>query len=71
MDLLENIATELGFEFHLYVVRDQLFGAKMQRNLNRFIKMNTKQYNSNTFSKESYLSDKNSDNESKFMNPLQ
>lgn len=28
MDLLENIATELGFEFHLYIVRDELYGAK-------------------------------------------
>ena len=28
MDLLDNVATELGFEFHLYVVRDQLFGSK-------------------------------------------
>lgn len=32
MDLLDNIATELGFEFHLYIVRDQLFGTKLQRN---------------------------------------
>lgn len=71
MDLLDNIATELGFEYHLYVVRDQLFGAKLQRNLNRFIKTNTKQYNSNILTKKSYLSDKNSGNESKFMNPLQ
>lgn len=31
MDLLDNVATELGFEFHLYVVRDQLFGAKKTR----------------------------------------
>lgn len=36
MDLLDNIATELGFEFHLYVVRDQLFGSK-QRNFKDFI----------------------------------
>lgn len=28
MDLLENIATELGFQFHLYLVRDELYGAK-------------------------------------------
>lgn len=28
MDLLDNIATELMFEFHLYIVRDELFGAK-------------------------------------------
>lgn len=28
MDLLENVATELGFKFHLYLVRDELFGAK-------------------------------------------
>ncbi|XP_055687535.1 uncharacterized protein LOC129792482 isoform X2 [Lutzomyia longipalpis] len=29
MDLLENIAMELGFEFHLYIVRDELYGTKM------------------------------------------
>lgn len=28
MDLLENVATELGFQFHLYLVRDELYGAK-------------------------------------------
>lgn len=28
MDLLENIASELGFEYHLYIVRDELFGTK-------------------------------------------
>lgn len=28
MDLLENVATELGFQFHLYLVRDELFGTK-------------------------------------------
>lgn len=28
MDLLENVATELGFKFHLYLVRDDLYGAK-------------------------------------------
>lgn len=42
MDLLDNIATELGFEFHLYVVRDQLFGSKQQRGVKDFIKSNTK-----------------------------
>lgn len=36
MDLLDNIATELGFEFHLYIVRDQLFGSK-QRNFDDLI----------------------------------
>lgn len=30
MDLLSNIATELGFEYHLYIVHDELFGAKKQ-----------------------------------------
>lgn len=43
MDLLDNIATELGFEFHLYVVRDQLFGSKQQRNTKMFTKTNKKQ----------------------------
>lgn len=28
MDLLINIASELGFEFHLYIVHDALFGSK-------------------------------------------
>lgn len=28
MDLLDNIAMELGFEFHLYIVQDELFGTK-------------------------------------------
>lgn len=28
MDLLENIAMELNFEFHLYVVHDELFGTR-------------------------------------------
>lgn len=38
MDLLDNIATELSFEFHLYVVRDQLFGSKQQRDIKDFFK---------------------------------
>lgn len=38
MDLLDNIAMELGFEFHLYIVRDQLFGAKQQRDVKEFLK---------------------------------
>lgn len=38
MDLLDNIATELGFEFHLYVVRDELFGSKQKRKINDFIR---------------------------------
>lgn len=28
MDLLDNVAIELGFKFHLYLVRDELYGAK-------------------------------------------
>lgn len=28
MDILDNIAMELGFEFHLYIVQDELFGTK-------------------------------------------
>ena len=28
MDLLQNIASELGFEYHLYIVSDELFGSK-------------------------------------------
>lgn len=41
MDLLDNIATELSFEFHLYVVRDQLFGSKQQRDIKDYIKSHT------------------------------
>lgn len=29
MDLLETVAKDLGFEFHLYVVQDELFGGKV------------------------------------------
>ncbi|XP_031622004.1 uncharacterized protein LOC116340012 isoform X2 [Contarinia nasturtii] len=47
MDLLDNIATELSFEFHLYVVRDQLFGSKQQRDVEDFIKTNSKLSGSN------------------------
>lgn len=28
MDLLQNMASELGFEYHLYIVSDELFGSK-------------------------------------------
>ncbi|XP_055306714.1 glutamate receptor ionotropic, NMDA 3A-like isoform X2 [Sitodiplosis mosellana] len=47
MDLLDNIATELGFEFHLYVVRDQLFGSRQQRDVKDFIKSKSAQHSSN------------------------
>ncbi|KAJ6625678.1 Glutamate receptor ionotropic, NMDA 3A, partial [Pseudolycoriella hygida] len=30
MDILDNIATELGFEFHLYIVQDEMFGGKQK-----------------------------------------
>lgn len=46
MDLLDNVATELGFEFHLYVVRDHLFGARKQRTKTDFLK-NKKQTSTN------------------------
>lgn len=36
MDLLDNIASELGFEFHLYIVHDELFGTKHQNLRDRF-----------------------------------
>ena len=28
MDLLISVASELGFEFHLYIARDELFGSR-------------------------------------------
>lgn len=37
MDLLDNIAMELGFEFHLYIVRDQMFGSKQRSNVKDFL----------------------------------
>lgn len=64
MDLLDSIATELGFEFHLYVVRDQLFGSKLQRDVKDFIKGNTKSSQNNgsgSTSKEPTTSDHNDD----------
>lgn len=53
MDLLDNIAMELGFEFHLYVVRDQLFGSKQQRDVKDYLRNDKKQSNAQqkTFSK--------------------
>lgn len=36
MDILDNIATELGFEFHLYIVQDELFGGKQKMSKNFF-----------------------------------
>lgn len=29
MDLLENIAQELEFDFHLYIVSDEMYGSKV------------------------------------------
>lgn len=29
MDLLETVAKDLGFDFHLYIVQDELFGGKV------------------------------------------
>lgn len=34
MDLLENVATELGFQFHLYLVQDELYGSKYSTKAN-------------------------------------
>lgn len=48
MDLLDNIATELSFEFHLYVVRDQLFGSKQQRDIKDFLKASDSTTNTRT-----------------------
>lgn len=42
MDLLENIASELGFEYHLYIVRDELFGTKQM--LKRYDQQTQYQY---------------------------
>lgn len=55
MDLLDNIATELSFEFHLYVVRDQLFGSRQQRDVKDFLKSGIKsaQTNSNSQTNDS------------------
>lgn len=36
MDLLDNIATELEFEFHLYIVYDELFGSQF-KNLDDYL----------------------------------
>lgn len=44
MDLLISVASELGFEFHLYIARDELFGS---RSLSKKIN-----FNHQTLSKE-------------------
>lgn len=46
MDLLDNIAMELQFEFHLYVVRDQLFGSKQKRDVKDYLNSNAQHSNS-------------------------
>lgn len=46
MDLLENIASELGFEYHLYIVRDELFGTKQM--LKRYDQQTQYQYSDRT-----------------------
>lgn len=46
MDLLDNIATELEFEFHLYIVQDELFGSKFT-NLDDYLPSANKQKNNN------------------------
>lgn len=65
MDLLDNIATELSFEFHLYVVRDELFGSRQQRDVKDFIKskLSQQQPNSNASNKPTTLSDHDVDDE--------
>jgi hypothetical protein len=36
MDLLDNVASELGFGYILYIVSDELFGSKQIRMTNEF-----------------------------------
>lgn len=64
MDLLDNIATELSFEFHLYVVRDQLFGSKQQRDIKDFIKASGTRTTRQTNNAKSAHSDGGSDGSS-------
>lgn len=44
MDLLHNIATELGFEFHLYIVKDELFGSKFHKTKKKYGEDSKKEY---------------------------
>lgn len=51
MDLLDNIATELEFEFHLYIVYDELFGSQF-KNLDDYLpSANSKNKNNPTTEK--------------------
>lgn len=59
MDILDNVATELGFEFHLYIVQDQLFGGK-QKSFKDFSRANRE--NDDFLSKNSIDNDFRSSN---------
>lgn len=64
MDLLDNVATELGFEFHLYVVRDHLFGAKKKRTRMDFLKNKKQSVNQHQPLKSADQTRSNDDHES-------
>jgi hypothetical protein len=38
MDLLDNVASELGFGYILYIVSDELFGSKQTKRMNEFVR---------------------------------
>ncbi|KAL5287110.1 GRIN3A family protein [Megaselia abdita] len=62
MDLLDNIATELEFEFHLYIVYDELFGSKFT-NLDDYLpnKNKNKDKGNNKSSQKEMENNKNDD----------
>lgn len=52
MDLLENIAQELEFDFHLYIVADGLFGSKTVTRKNTKYRRDLKENNLNYILKQ-------------------
>lgn len=38
MDLLDNVASELGFGYILYIVSDELFGSRQIKKMNEFVR---------------------------------
>lgn len=47
MDLLISVASELGFEFHLYIARDELFGSRSLAKKSNFNYQTLSKENSN------------------------
>ena len=67
MDLLDTIANDLEFEFHLYIVKDELFGTKYST-LNNF--MTPKSTKSNKKRRKSHWNLKNINKKDQYTNRI-